>query len=272
MKVVLSRKGFDSANGGMPSLIMPNGDLVSMPIPSPEDVCAYDQLWYGGKTYRQILKELAPKKRFTRCHLDPDIDGDRLIEKPCGWMPAFGQISASASYLINTVSLSPGDIFLFFGNFRRVEEIDGRYRFVRRTGDFYQDKPIQLIWGYLQVGEIITDAKEIVSRFPWHPHAAKCRLRENSNMLVVPRKYLSFSPTRSGCGLLRYDIRRVLTKRGENKATWKFNKVYGPRNIIIAKQRRNMSATGVYYPGIWQELGLKDSPETTSWVKEIVLA
>ena len=88
----LSRKGFASANGGMPSLIMPNGDLVSMPIPSPGDVCAYDQLRYGGKTYRQILKELAPRKRFTRCHLDPDIAGDRLIEKPRGWMPAFGQI------------------------------------------------------------------------------------------------------------------------------------------------------------------------------------
>jgi hypothetical protein len=62
----------------------------------------------------------------------------------------------------------------------------------------------------------------------------------------------------------------VLTKRGENKATWKFNKVYGPRNII-AKHRRNMSSAGVYYPGIWQELGLKDSPETTSWAKEIIL-
>ena len=99
MKVVLSRKGFDSANGGMPSLIMPNGDLVSMPIPSSGDTCAYDQLRYGGKTYRQILKELAPKKRFTRCHLDPDIDVGRLINKPHGWKPAFGQISASASFM-----------------------------------------------------------------------------------------------------------------------------------------------------------------------------
>ncbi len=271
MKVILSRKGFDSVNGGMPSVIMPNGDLVSIPIPSQGDVNSYDQLWYGEKTYRQILKELVPKKRFLRCHLDPDIDSSRLANKPRGWKPAFGQISASASYLINTVALSPGDVFLFFGNFRRVEEIDGRYRFVRRTGDFYQDKTIQLIWGYLQVGEIITDAKEIADRFPWHPHAARYRLRESTNMLIVPRKCLSFSPSRSGCGLLRYDIRRVLTKRGENKATWKFNKVYGQRNII-AKHRRNMSATGVYYLGIWQELGLKDSPETTSWAKEIILA
>ena len=37
MKVILSRKGFDSVNGKMPSAIMPNGDLVSMPIPSPGD-------------------------------------------------------------------------------------------------------------------------------------------------------------------------------------------------------------------------------------------
>jgi hypothetical protein len=32
MKVILSRKGFDGVNGGMPSPIMPNGDTVSMPI------------------------------------------------------------------------------------------------------------------------------------------------------------------------------------------------------------------------------------------------
>lgn len=270
MKVILSRKGFDSANGGLPSLIMPNGEVVSMPIPSPGDANSYDQLRYGKKTYRQILKELAPKKRFARCHLDPDLDACRLIKKPCGWKPAFGQIGSSSSYLLNTVGLQPGDIFLFFGNFRRVEEVDGKYRFVRRTGVFYQDNPIQLIWGYLQVGEIITDGVKIKARYPWHPHSKRDRLREKTNILVVPRKHLSFSPSRPGCGLLRFDLRRVLTKLGANKATWKFNSVYGQRNII-AKNRRNNSKTGVFYPGIWQELGLKDTPETTAWAKEVIL-
>ena len=34
MKIILSRKGFDSGYGGMPSPILPNGIMLSMPIPS----------------------------------------------------------------------------------------------------------------------------------------------------------------------------------------------------------------------------------------------
>ena len=37
MKVILSRKGFDSSYGGIPSPILPDGRLVSFPIPSPSD-------------------------------------------------------------------------------------------------------------------------------------------------------------------------------------------------------------------------------------------
>ena len=273
MKVILSRKGFDSNCGGIPSVIMPNGDLVSMPIPSPGDVYSYDQLWYGEKTYRQILKELAPKKSFPRCHLDPDIDSSRLANKPCGWKPAFGQCSTSASYLHNTVDVSPNDIFLFFGNFRRVEEVDGQYHFVSRTGDFYRDKPIQVIWGYLQVGEIITNPRKIKADYPWHPHAVGSHLRDKTNMLVVPRKRLSFAPSRPGCGLLKYDVARVLTKRGASKAIWKFNKVYSPDNIIVSQGRKNSSSCPdcIYYSGYWQELGLKESKASEHWCKRMIL-
>ena len=43
MKVILSRKGFDSSNGGCPSPIMPDGTLLSMPIPSNDEI-GYDEL------------------------------------------------------------------------------------------------------------------------------------------------------------------------------------------------------------------------------------
>ena len=116
MKIILSRKGFDSANGGMPSLIMPNGDTVSMPIPS-DDRIAYKELKYGQMTYWSILKGLKPNFREAKCHVDPDFDPRRLACRPKGWKPAFGQIGASSSYLINTVGLKPGDLFLFFWKF-----------------------------------------------------------------------------------------------------------------------------------------------------------
>ena len=61
MKVILSRKGFDSENGKMPSAIMPNGDVVSFPIPS-EDYTTFDDLRYGQFSYKRILDSLAQKK------------------------------------------------------------------------------------------------------------------------------------------------------------------------------------------------------------------
>lgn len=37
MKLILSRKGFDSGYGGMPSPILPDGRLVPLPIPISHD-------------------------------------------------------------------------------------------------------------------------------------------------------------------------------------------------------------------------------------------
>ena len=43
MKVILSRKGFDSSNGGCPSPILPDGTLLSLPIPT-DDRDKYEDL------------------------------------------------------------------------------------------------------------------------------------------------------------------------------------------------------------------------------------
>jgi hypothetical protein len=37
MKVILSRKGFDSGYGGIPSPVLPDGTMLSLPIPSKGD-------------------------------------------------------------------------------------------------------------------------------------------------------------------------------------------------------------------------------------------
>ncbi|MHA1380164.1 MAG: hypothetical protein ACTSRG_17460 [Candidatus Helarchaeota archaeon] len=42
MKIILSRKGFDSSFGGYPSPIFPNGSLLSLPIPGHNYVSGYD--------------------------------------------------------------------------------------------------------------------------------------------------------------------------------------------------------------------------------------
>ena len=72
MKIILSRKGFDSANGGIVSPIFEDGTMVSFPIPS-DDEDTYDSLYYNGIRYSQILRDLR-YKGGDHCHLDPDLD------------------------------------------------------------------------------------------------------------------------------------------------------------------------------------------------------
>ena len=157
MKIILSRKGFDSANGGIVSPIFEDGTMVSFPIPS-DDEDTYDSLYYNGIQYSQILRDLR-YKGGDHCHLDPDLDLGRRRERIDGWFPAFGQRNAAAAYLKN-IGVAQGDIFLFFGNFHFVEYQNGTYRYLRDRSDFYRGKDLQVIWGYLQVGEIITAPEE----------------------------------------------------------------------------------------------------------------
>ena len=116
MKIILSRKGFDTVNGGCASPCLPDGTLLSMPIPS-DDSLTYNDIVYQGLTYKQILKQLNPKKEYNGCHLDPDIRPSLRTITLIEWQPAFGQIDAAQGQLRNQ-GVGAGDLFLFFGWFR----------------------------------------------------------------------------------------------------------------------------------------------------------
>ena len=71
--------------------------------------------------------------------------------------------------------------------------------------------------------------------------------------------------------MLKFDEKRVLTAKGCNKATWKNNSVYDVSHVL--SNRKNMAKdpnNGIYYAGIWQELGLQESEECTQWAKSII--
>ena len=93
MRIILSRKGFDSSCGGCASPILPDGTMLSMPIPSDGDVCGYDEIHYAGKSYADIWRELNPTGiHCSRCHLDPDIRTG-IRDNPKEWVPAVGQVN-----------------------------------------------------------------------------------------------------------------------------------------------------------------------------------
>lgn len=270
MKIILSRKGFDSANGGILSPIMPDGTMISFPIPCEKDEDTYNDLFYGGSPYLSILTDLGYNGETEHCHVDPDLDPERRNKNIDGWFPAFGQMNSSSVYLTNN-DVSVGDIFLFFGNFHCVEKRDGHYKYVRKSGDFYKDRDLQIIWGYLQIGEILVGAQKQREVY-WHPHSLERRVTDKTNIIFKAARQLSLDCKLPGAGLLAYDKKRVLTEYGQNKATWKKNSVYDIENIC-SKRKNNAKdpEMGIYYSGIWQELVLKATDNCTAWAKNIIL-
>lgn len=267
MKVILSRKGFDSSNGGCPSPIFPDGTLLSLPIPSGDND-AYDELVYEGKSYADILKQLRPKRSYNNCHVDPDIRPDLRVKNVDRWAPAFGQIDASQGLLSNA-GVGPGDLFLFFGWFRPVENSANGYRFRKKhEGDFYCWADMHVIYGYMQIGTVLTDPAEI-SKYAWHPHASASRLKNKTNALYLPSEHLSWNSKVPGWGTLAFRKDRVLTMKDKTRGTWNPLPFLMPENVY-GKKKNSARGGGLYYSGIWQELVVFPSEGLIEWVETLI--
>jgi hypothetical protein len=188
MKIILSRKGFDSTTGGCASPIFPNGTLFSLPIPNNDDL-KYDKLKLFGKEgdVCSLIESLNGKYDNTSgVHLDPDIRAD-IVDRRSKFIGAFGQSHAALSHLEkNNVDI--GDIFLFFGWFREVEDNNGKWKFKKDAKDKH------IIFGYLQIGEIISSSNmgnsKTINKFSSlkkHPHYIKRNDKEygDNNCIYV---------------------------------------------------------------------------------------
>ncbi len=267
MKIILSRKGLDGDNGGCASPIMPDGTLLSIPIPSQNDNASYSDIEWNGHNYLDILNQLNPKKEYNKCHLDPDIRDNRINKIP-NWNPAFGQVKGAQGQL-NKVGIEPGDIFLFFGWFRGVEKTANGYKYRKRNpNDFYSGNDLQVIFGYMQIGEIITD-QERIEDYYWHPHALKEYKGVANNTLYIPTERLSINPKLKGYGTLGFREDRVLTMRGKTRATWDEYSFLAPEHTA-GNRKNSAKGDGLYYAGIWQELVVYESEELLDWVRRII--
>lgn len=176
MKIIFSRKGFDSQYGGMPSPILPDGSILSFPIPTNNDDSGarrFDSIQLNGRTdHVKIAHDLSEGKisGLTMVHMDPDLCKDNLA-RTSGWKPAFGQVGSAQGHLSNQ-GVNCGDLFLFFGWYRRIVQRNGTWMFQEYAPD------IHVLFGWLQVGEIITAGSKsremILQKHPWlkdHPHS-----------------------------------------------------------------------------------------------------
>lgn len=265
MKVILSRKGFDLGNGDCASPILPDGTLLSMPIPSFDNT-SYQSLnidieGFGNKTYANVARELNPRRLFDLCHLDPDIRRD-ACERPADWKPAFGQAYGSLTHLKNN-DIKEGDLFLFFGWFRQTELFEGKLRFVKKAPSLH------VIYGYLQIGEIINNPNEknIPDWLKIHPHFTK--KYSDNNAIFIARDNLTWDKSKEGAGCLTLDKKLVLTKEGHSRSHWDLPEEF--KNISITNHSAK-SWKSDYFKSvdIGQEFVFEESPIVEEWAKNII--
>ena len=92
-----------------------------------------------------------------------------------------------------------------------------------------------------------------------------------SNVMFVASENLSFAENLPGAGMLNYREDRVLTAKNCNKATWVKRSVYDVDSVIGCRKNSSKVAEGLYYAGIWQELGLHETNECEEWAKTVIL-
>lgn len=231
MKIILSRKGFDSAAGGYPSpLFIEDGRMLSLPIPEENKLYnedtgrRYSDLIYDDNhSYLDIMKELGLKGFDDKCaHLDPDIRKEIVADRKPGWNAIFGQCDAAQGHL-SANNVEVGDLFLFYGWFKEVERRGNKLVYIPGT-----DKHI--IWGYMQIGEIDSIVEDEFYN-DWkldHPHYRN-RNRIN-NTGYIASEYLRFNPDYAGYGVFRYDRSLVLTNPNSTRSIWRLPSFFYPSN------------------------------------------
>jgi hypothetical protein len=220
VRLVLSRKGFDSSTGRVPSPILEGGTLLPLPIPSRSSPVTYGEISVRGRPLARIVRDLTPARRKVEAHfgahLDPDLDRASLPRRR-GWRPLFGQCDA-AQGVLESHGVGPGDLFLFFGWFRRAEEREGVYRYGRGAENLH------VLFGWLQVGKVIRVGEDPVPAWAaYHPHFDGVPRRKNT--LYVARRRLRLGgeelafPGGGLFGQLRPELR--LTAPGAGRSVWR---------------------------------------------------
>ena len=218
MKLILSRKGFDSANGGCPSPIFPDDTMFSLPIPlKHEDKFTYGELPRLGEiNIGEVVAGLTRGRIGAKdhAHMSPDLN------PPNGWPRLFDQAEAAERHLSNQ-GVGEGDLFLFFGLYRKVEPSDGQgWRFVRG------EREQHVLWGWLQV-----EAKRGCGE---GDEELRCSCG-NANVRYVARKKLDIGDGLDGAGVFpRYDDRLLLTAPGESVSRWKLPRWFYPDDGKLA--------------------------------------
>ncbi len=276
MKIILSRKGFDSGYGGIPSPILPNGEMLSLPIPDiHSDLKFHDLHISEKKNYVELITEIGGNKiklegsgkhpiKEIGCHLDPDIRF-RTLKRNTNWKGLFGQSGTAQSHLRNQ-NISIGDIFLFFGWFSETVNKNGKLNF-----KYNRDRSFHAIYGYLEIAEIIkVNTHNIPAWMHYHPHYKTRHTTLLNDTLYVASKVLSFNNNIKGYGTFQYDPKLKLTKEGYSRSRWNLPKFF--KQTSISFHNENSWKTDYFQSAAkGQEFVIEVTDEILEWSNNIIL-
>jgi len=271
MILSLSKKGFDTVNGGGPSPILSDGRMLTMPIPEPRigvHAAEYGNIQFENYTYQQILRNLGHvyvPLGNDAAHLDPDLIAGTLSRAP-GWRGLFGQVDQAQGHLANQ-GVGTGSLFLFWGWF---ENVDG-------NGLIPNSRAFSAIFGYLEVDFVINVGIDPIPPYAGgHPHFANGYPFQN-NCVYVARQNLSWNPQKSGWGVFNYHPRLRLSIEGENRSNWKlpgcFHHSTGCNlsyNTDEARWGEPGLETTLKIPAKGQEFVCHASPEIEKWAHNLI--
>ena len=280
-RLIISRKGFDSASGGCPSPIFPDGTMYSLPIPGDdeEEPIRYEDLHHGNINIGQVVEDLTDGQ-YPAWHLaglDPDIRPN-AIARSGNWRGLFGQSSAAQTHLAKQY-VETGDVFLFFGLFRRVQKTRAGWHFVR-------DVPkLHILWGWLQIDQVCkVDEIRHEEKFDWatyHCHFSWSGDPKNTLYVATRRLDLNDIVTAPGAGVFpKVHERLVLTQEGRSVSNWRLPRFFYPDGSKtpltyhpdLKRWGRDSDHAYLRSVGRGQEFVLRcdQYPEAVDWMSELV--
>ncbi len=241
----------------MPSPILPCGCLCSLPIPYTKSDVPYSHIHFGKRTLQEIRTLLNSESPIERAHLDPDLRHDALVQRPKDWRPAFGQSGAAGGLLINQ-DIKRGDLFIFFGWFRRTIFSDRKLVF-----DAADRHGRHMAFGWLEVGEVVNELPlpPNLSFLIDHPHVQFFEQEGVNNRIFVSSK------TGLKAGLFATESESiVLTQNGRARTQWSLDKAF--ESLIPTRERCELTYHGKEWR--WGREGKKVTLRAVSRGQEFV--
>lgn len=281
MRIIFSRKGFDSSSGGKPSPILPDGRMVSLPIPDKQSPIRYKDIRWQEYNLGMLVSDLTggriPASHFA--HLDPDINSESL-SRHSEWRPIFGQTGAAQGHLQKN-GVQASDVFLFFGLFQNIIQSSGKLKWDTRS-------PLRhVLWGWLQIDEVLKIDGCNLSDYEWatyHPHFH--RNSDTNNTLYIASRYLTLSGVSScgsaGAGVFpHFSEQLVLTAiAATTPSQWELPQWFYPRDSKcpltyhsdLARWQRTENGTRLNAVARGQEfiLDTGEFPEAIEWLKMLL--